>query len=330
MEYFVQFAYIKALYVFVPTVFLLSWYKLKKHKGARYRYPLASTLKKNNVITRHPHKKILFFMRFITLLGLALLIGKPQLVDPRSMMNVEGIDIVLVLDISDSMNLPHHADDKRSRIDVAKQEAIYFVEKRTNDAIGVVVFGNEAFSRCPLTVDKQMLKEIISDVHIGMVDRNGTLLSTSVVTAANRLKRSKAASKVMILLTDGEPSENDSDPRNAIEIAKQLDIRIYTIGIGSDQEIWIQHPLYGPVAVKTTLNKKLLTTMANETGGRFFEAKNATDMRLIYDTIDKLEKTEIESPVFTKRYDTFIPFVLFILAMILLELLLSSVVWFGV
>lgn len=328
MELLMRFAYSALLYALIPTVLAVAWYRFRYHKGIIYSYPLATTLHKQGVQSTHPHKKIRFLLRFFTLLGLALLIAKPQLIDPRSMVSVEGIDIMLVLDISGSMNMPHHAGDERSRIEVAKTEAIRFIDKRTNDAIGVVVFGNDALSRCPLTVDKSILKDIVREVDIGMVNPEGTLVATSIVTAANRLKQSKAKSKVMILLTDGEPSDHDMDPQAALAVAKQLGIKIYTVGIGDDQDVWIDHPFYGRIPIKTTLNKKLLTLLAQETGGMFFEAKNATDMRKIYDTIDSLEKTNIQAPIFTNYHDIFMPFLACLIGLTVLDTLLSWV-WFA-
>lgn len=303
--------------------------RLKMHKGVRYIYPLTSLLTLKGFASSHPHKKIIGIIRFITLILLMLLIAKPQLIDPRSTVRVEGVDIVLLMDVSGSMDMPHHSDDNRSRLQVAKEEAVRFIDKRTNDAIGVVIFGNDALSRCPLTADKHILKQIIQELHIGVVDPDGTKLATSIVTAANRLKQSHAKSKIMILLTDGEPSEHDMDPEKALEVAKKLGIKIYTVGIGDNQELLVRHPLHGVVAYRTTLNKPLLTKIATETGGKFFEAKNAKEIRQIYDTIDTLEKTEISAPVFSKVLDWFMPLVWIAFILVLLEILLTSFVWFS-
>ncbi len=267
-------------------------------------------------------------MRSLVLIVLAFLIAKPQLVDSRSNVNVEGIDIVLVLDVSGSMQFQDYDDDNRSRFDVAKAEAIRFVQKRKNDAIGLVIFGKDAVSRCPLTFDKPMLKSVVDEMEIGTIDPDGTMLITAMIAAVNRLKHSKATSKVMIALTDGEPSEGDMDPSVAIEIAKKLGIKIYTVGIGSEEEQLLMHPLYGVIS-KPKVNKELLTQVAHSTGGQYFMAHNARDMRNIYDTIDALEKTEQETPVYSALYDVFIPFVFFLIGMVLLELLLSSFVWFA-
>ena len=154
------------------------------------------------------------------------------------------------------------------------------------------------------------------------------MLITGIVTAANRLKHSQAKSKVMIVLTDGEPSEGDMDPSVGIDVAKKLGIKIYTVGIGSEQEQVFMHPMYGVVA-KPKVNKELLTKIANETGGYYFLARNAGDMRRIYDKIDSLEKTEHEVPMFSLYYDLLMPFVAVIMGLLFCELFFSTYVWFG-
>lgn len=329
MDVFLRFAYGKALLVTIPVLALVIWYRLKYHKGVVYRYPLTTTLANKTGRSRHPHTRILFALRVMSLIIMALLIGKPQLVDSRSQITLEGIDIIMVLDVSGSMGMPHHAGDERSRIDVAKEEAIRFIDKRTNDAIGVVIFGSDAVSRCPLTADKVLLKNMIHDIEIGIISPEGTVVATSIIAAANRLKQSHASSKIMILLTDGEPSEHDADPAVAIKIAQQLGIKIYTVGIGDDQEILVQHPLYGKIPMRTTLNKGLLTTIARQTGGQFFEAKNAQDMRTIYDTIDALEKAPINVPIFSRYYDIFMPFLWLLFMLMGGELVARSLIWFS-
>ncbi len=329
MLYFLRFAQAWLLYFLLPLLLLLVWIRLRFFKPTKYSYSCAQILKTHNLATRHPYKKLFFGLRALTLLALVLLIAKPQLVDSRSKIDVEGIDIVLALDVSGSMQFQDYDDDKRSRVDVAKAEAIRFVQKRDNDGIGIVIFGNDAVSRCPLTLDKNMLKKIIEELHIGVIDPDGTMLSKGMVTAINRLKHSKAQSKVLILLTDGEPSEGDMKPATAIEVAQKLGIKVYTVGIGSEKDEFFMHPFYGMVA-KPKVNAALLKKIATSTGGQFFMAHNAHDMRVIYDTIDSLEKTQHEAPLFSKYYDIFIPVLLILLGLLLFELWASSFVWFGI
>ena len=302
--------------------------KLWVTKTPVYRYPLAGLLDREGMSSRHPYRKILSMLRFLMLSLLVLLIGKPQLVDTTSKVTIKGINIMIVLDVSGSMQFQDYADDERSRFEVAQDEAIRFIKARANDAIGLVLFGKDALSRCPLTMDKKMLISIVQDTKLGIVNPDGTMLSRGIVTAANRLKSSKAKSNVMILLTDGEPSPEDINPAIAIEIAKQLGIKIYTIGIGSDQDRIINIPFRGQFVVQG-INSKLLETIAHETGDRFFLAHDAKDMRTVYDTIDSLEKTEYEAPLYNKYYDVFMPFVWALLGMLILEILLSSTMWFS-
>jgi Ca-activated chloride channel family protein len=303
--------------------------RLRLHKSPFYQYPLTQQLIADNKSSKHPFKKIFFFARLLLLALLIFLIGKPQLVDTQSKIKVEGIDIILAIDVSGSMQIQDDKNDERPRVEIAKDEAIRFINKRTNDALGLVIFGADAVSRCPLTLDKHILRSIVKDLGVGIINPQGTVLATGLITAANRLKNSHAKSKVIILLTDGEPSENDIPPKIAIEAAKKLGIKVYTIGIGSDQEVKMMHPLYGLVLMPK-VNVDLLTLIAQETGGKFFMARNAKDMRAIYDTIDSLEKTETEAPIFSNYLDIFIPFVWIALLLVFLELILSTFIWFSV
>jgi Ca-activated chloride channel family protein len=243
-------------------------------------------------------------------------------------MNVDGIDIVLVLDASGSMQFADYGANQKNRFEVAKDEAIYFVEKRTNDAIGLVIFGNEAISRIPITHDKKMVVRMIKELQLGDIDANGTKLATAMLSAANRLKCSESKSKIMILLTDGTPSEGDNDPHRVIEIVKKLGIKVYTIGIGSEKEDYFMHPLYGMVA-KPQVNKQLLDYIAQQTGGHSFMAHDVNDMRTIYDTIDALEKTEKVVPIFNHYYDLFWYCALCMVGLWIVEALLVTYCWIG-
>lgn len=328
IHYGVRFAQPWILWWLIPTMMLAVLWRLFFYRKVYYRYSMAHVIASAGHASSAWHEHLLWGARLAILCMLALLCAKPQLVDKRSSITVEGIDIMLVLDVSGSMQYRDHADDQRTRIEIAKDEAIRFIEKRNNDAVGLVIFGNAAVSRVPLTLDKTMLKSVVKDIQLGIIDYNGTLLSTALVTACNRLKHSKSASKVIIILTDGAPSEGDIDPSVAVEIAKKLGIRIYTVGIGAEGDQVAFDPLYGQV-IAMGVNRPLLTRIAHDTGGKFFIARNAKDMRTIYETIDQLEKTKIQAPLFSKYYDIFEPFVWFIAIVLLLELLFLTSWWFG-
>ena len=328
MEYFFRFEHLWILLVTIP--FLLGCLLLRRWYFAPiyYNYSLGQQVKSKRYASTHPYRKILYLLRFFTLLLLALLMAKPQLVDSRSNILVDGIDIMLVLDASGSMQYQDYSDDERSRFEVAQEEAIRFSKKRTNDAMGLVIFGKDAISRCPLTLDKKIIHDMVSGLKLGDIDPDGTMLATAVVTAVNRLKHSPAKSKIMILLTDGEPSPGDMSFSAAIEIAKKFAIKVYAVGIGSDQEGVIMHPFYGMIP-KPKVNSALLQQIARETGGMFFMARNERDMREVYDTIDRLEKTKHEAPLYSRYFDIVIPILLMSIGLLFLEQVLSSFVWFS-
>ena len=305
---------------------IFHWW-LKKQPA--YRYSLGAVIANLGSSGTHPYKKVFFLIRAVVLGALALLIAKPQLVDNKSKVTVEGIDIILVMDVSGSMQFQDYADDQRSRLDSAKEEAIRFIQKRVNDPIGIVIFANDAISRCPLTLDKKILETIVAGLHIGIINHEGTLLSTAMMTALNRLKKSSAKSKIMIVLTDGEPSQGDMDPSVVIETAKKLGVKMYTVGIGSDKDELMMHPLFGMVS-KPKINKELLTLVATKTGGQFFHVRSTQDMRKMYDTIDTLEKQKIETSLFNNYYDIFLPFVWAVFILMLVELALAATWWFSI
>ncbi len=326
-----HFAYAYLLYILIPLTLAIVLIRLLWHKTPIYTYPLTSMLAQRGLLKKTMYKKIFFVLRTATLLGLALLIARPQWADERSKINVEGVDIVLAIDVSESMIAFDDRHDQRPRIDVAKSEAIRFIEKRIDDPIGIVIFGKEAVSRCPLTLDKHILKEIVGGLEIGNIDAHGTWLGTGLATAINRLRTAKAKSKIIILLTDGEPTQPEKvEPDLAIALAKKLGIKVYTIGIGSENGGLFNHPMYGTVRVATGLNVQLLQKIATETGGQFFRAQNPKDMRSVYDKIDALEKTKQQTNIFHRYYEAFASFIWIVLCALGLEMLLRFVLWRGV
>ena len=328
MNWSMQFAFPLVLYIALPLLCAVFWYRRMYRVASAYRYPLTDVLQSFKATYKVPYKKIISFFRLMVLVGLALLIARPQLIDKQSQVNVEGIDIMLVLDVSGSMRMFEDLNDRTSRLQIAKDEAIKFVEKRDNDPIGLVIFAQEALSRCPVTLDKKMLESIIKDIQLGLINPEGTMLSKGLVMGINRMKKSKAKSKIVIALTDGEPTEGDLNPNIAIELAKKYGVKIYTIGIGSDGG-YFEHEFFGLQQAQSGIDRKLLHSIAQSTGGQFFEARRSQELAEIYETIDKLERTEYETNIYYKKYDIFMPFLWILAIMISLELFLSCFVWFG-
>ncbi len=329
LEYVIRFAYGPILFVSLPLLALIAIYRWRYYKPVAYRYPLVGYLSAHLSSLTWP-SVLLYLMRFISLLILSFLIAKPQIVDMRSKVPVEGIDIMLVLDVSGSMMAFDDLDDTRSRITVAKKEASKFIKKRPNDAIGLVLFGKDAVVRAPLTLDKNILNSIMDEVKIGLVNYEATVLAKAVAMAANRLKKSEASSKVIILLTDGAPTrEFDIDPNVAIKIAQQFGIKIYTVGIGSDHGGYIRDSFgfLRQMGRQGAVNKPLLQKIASATGGRYFAAKNPKDMAEIYNTIDALEKTKQEADIFNRVYDVFVPWVWLVIALLMIELIFATFKW---
>lgn len=324
-----RFAYPWVIYIGIPVLLICAWMRSRFYKPIRYKYPLTEELTTHQKSTRSVGPTLLFCLNLTTLLLLVLISARPQLVDIKSKINVEGIDIMMVLDASRSMQCFDDLQDQRPRFDVAKEEALRFIAKREHDPIGLVVFGKDAVSRCPLTLDKHILKEILTTMQLGDVDPDGTVLSIAIAMGANRLKQSKAKSKVMIVLTDGEPTPGlDMDPKLAVELAKKLGIKIYTIGIGNEQGGLWKDPLFGIRAMGFKLNKQLLQYYATQTGGQFFEAQYPQDMKRIYDIIDALEKTDIETDIFTRYFDMVVPLLATTFVLLFLHRVLSTMVWF--
>ena len=273
------------------------------NSDVQYVYPAARLL--GSLGTSDFLFRLLATCRWLLFGALICALARPYMPDSRSRVDVQGIDIMLVFDVSGSMQLFDDVQDKRTRISVARHEAIKFIEKRTQDPIGIVIFGASAVSRCPLTMDKKLLTSLIDQTAIGDLDPDGTTFALGLSMAVNRLRTSQATSKIIIALTDGAPLAHDIDPKIPIDLAKKCGIKIYTIGIGGDHGGYLDHPMYGTVAVATPLNKKLLYECAAQTGGEFFEAKKPEDINHIYARIDELEKTQLDVPVYARMHEFF-------------------------
>jgi len=263
----------------------------------------------------------LYILRLLALTLLIIALARPQTSLSRQDISVEGIDLVIALDVSGSMLA---MDFKPDRLEAAKDLAIEFIDGRPNDRIGLVIFSGETFTQCPLTTDHAVLKNLFRDIHSGMIN-DGTALGDGLATAVNRLRGSKAVSKVIILLTDGVNNMGSLDPRSAAEIAKLYGIRIYTIGIGSMGQA--PYPVQTPFGMQTQMmdvqiDEPLLKEIANGTDGKYFRATNNAKLRAIYQEIDKMEKSKIDVTEFRKRKEEFLPLVLAAFILVCLEMLL--------
>jgi Ca-activated chloride channel family protein len=265
----------------------------------------------------------------LRLTGIALLIvalARPQSVSSRENISTEGIDIVLILDISGSMLAE---DFSPNRLVAAKQVAKEFIDGRQNDRIGLVTFAGESFTQCPLTTDYNILKSLLDEVKNGMIV-DGTAIGLSIANGVSRLKESKAKSRVIILLTDGVNNRGEIDPITAARLAATFNIKIYTVGVGAQgMAPYPQRTALGirRVMQPVDLDEKTLRSISSMTAGQYFRAIDNTALRSIYREIDTLERTTIEVTAYRRISELFPMWLWGGAALILLELLLHLTVF---
>ncbi len=264
----------------------------------------------------------LFALRMFALALLIVALARPQSTSSKQNIHIEGIDIVMALDVSGSMLA---RDFKPDRLEAAKEVAAEFISKRPNDRVSLVIFSGEAFTQVPLTTDHRMIYDLFREVKSGMIE-DGTAIGDGLATSVSRLKDSDAISKVIILLTDGVNNSGSLDPLSAAELAKMFGIRVYTIGVGSKG--YAPYPVqdqFGRVHIQqmeVQIDEDLLKQIAALTGGQYFRATDNKGLRQVYDQIDKLEKSKIDVTEFRKKHEIFLPFALWALALFTLEILL--------
>lgn len=243
--------------------------------------------------------RLINILKVITVSLIIIALARPRSVESILEKKVEVVDIVLVLDISSSMLAE---DFNPNRLEAVKRTAKSFIESRTSDRIGLLVFAGESFIQCPLTVDKNVLSNLLKEVRIADRDVDGTAIGMAIANATNRLRFSEAESKVMILLSDGSNNAGELDPLTAADLASQFDIKIYTIGAGTNQSVsFIPNRGY----IRNEIDEKTLREIADRTGGRYFRATDENMLTDIYNEIGELEKTEIKVKEYTQYRELF-------------------------
>lgn len=262
-------------------------------------------------------------LRVAALTFLLVAIARPQTSADESKVTTEGIDIVLAIDVSGSML---SKDFDPNRIEAAKKEAMDFIDARPHDRIGMVIFSAESFTQCPITIDHAVLKDQVSQIKNGLLE-DGTAIGMGLATCVDRLRDSKAKSKVVILMTDGVNNRGTIDPLTAAEIAVKFGVRVYTIGIGTNGKALT------PVAMSpdgklifdyadVEIDEGLLRQIAKMTGGQYFRATDNKKLKSIYEQIDKLEKTKIEVSAYQRKTEKYYPFALLAMVFLLIEIIL--------
>lgn len=257
-------------------------------------------------------------------------LARPQTHNSWGSRTVEGIDIMLAIDVSTSMLAE---DLKPNRIEAAKSVAKEFIAGRPDDNIGLTIFAGEAFTQCPMTTDHASLINMLSTVRTDIAARgiisDGTAIGMGIANAVSRLKDSKAKSKVVILLTDGSNNMGDISPMTAAQIAKSYGVRVYTVAVGTNNVAPYPVPVAGGVQyvkLPVEIDTKTLTAIAKTTDGNAYRATNNKELAQIYQDIDQLEKTKMEVKKFSKRYEAYQPFALAAILVLLLEILLRTTI----
>jgi Ca-activated chloride channel homolog len=300
-----EFVFAKALYLLLLVLvpFLVIWHLYLKKQGKRFIYFSSQTLIRSTDGTAKA-----FFIRnlpYIKMIALTLMIlalARPQFLNYFNKESNKGIDILLTLDISGSMG---SVDFKpKNRLEVAKDVISNFIEKRKNDRLGLVVFAGISYTQCPITIDHDMLKDALKETTFKDIDADGTAIGMALATSVNHIKQSESKTRIIILLTDGMNNRGEIDPRDAADIAKTFNAKVYTIGVGTRGKA--PYPYVDAngrkqfIMAEVKIDEELLKEIANKTGGLYFRATDKEQLQQIFSEIDRWEKTEIS----TKRYHT--------------------------
>ncbi len=329
---FENFEFVNPIFFWLLLVLpvLLLWYLWKRNKqNATLKISSVKGFKTGkNWLARL--KPLLFALRLLALAAIIVALARPRTVDESTRVKkTKGIDIVMAMDVSASMLA---RDLKPNRLEALKSVAARFIQARPNDRIGLVEYAGESFTKTPLTSDKTVVLSSLKDMKYNTVIEGGTAIGMGLGTAVNRLKDSRAKSKVIILLTDGVNNSGFIDPKIASELAAEFGIKVYTIGLGSNGLAMSPIGLrtdgsfqYGNIQVE--IDEELLKGIAQTTGGQYFRATSTTKLNEIYDEINKLEKTDIEEFKYTNYEEMFRPLVFLALGLLLIELLLRYTVF---
>jgi Ca-activated chloride channel family protein len=313
------------LLLVIPLLAVWFWFNQKK-SHADLQFSSTSIFETH----RKSLKNYLFYslpvLRILAIAFLIIALARPQSSSSSQNVSIEGIDMVMALDVSGSMLAQ---DLKPDRLEAAKKVASDFFDGRPDDRIGLVIFSGETFTQCPLTTDHSVIKNLFKDIKSGMIE-DGTAIGDGLATAVNRLKESEAISKVIILLTDGVNNAGSVDPLSAAEIAKLYGIRIYTIGVGTIG--MAPYPVQTPYGiqyqdVEVKIDEELLQKVTALTDGKYFRATSNEKLVAIYAEIDQLEKSKIDVTEFRRKTEEFFPLALIAFLLFSLEILLKKTVF---
>ncbi len=312
--------------LFALVAVIIFW-KIAKGKKQTAAMGVSTTIGLTKIRSwRNTFQNFPFILRLLALSCIIIALARPQIRFDEQRSEGEGVDIILCIDVSGSMTAQ---DFIPNRMEAAKKVAENFVDNRPTDRIGIVIFSGESFTQCPLTTDHSVLKSQIEQIRNGLLE-DGTAIGSGLATSVDRLRNSKSKSKVVILLTDGINNGGLIDPATAKEIAKTFKVKVYTIGVGTDG--YAPTPVSTPLGIvmqneKVAIDERLLTNIANETGGKYFRATDNKSLQDIYTEIDRLEKSKVEITSFHRYTEKFYPFIFAAMALLLLEIILRYTIF---
>ncbi len=315
----IHFAAKAYFFLLIVVPLLILWNIFVKKRGKRFIfYSSKQLIKDANSTVKTFFIKSLFYIKMVVLVLFILALTRPQILNYYDKESRKGIDILITLDISGSMA---SIDFKpKNRLEVAKEVISNFIQKRSTDRLGLVIFAGTSYTRCPLTIDYDILKYFLEGTAIGELE-DGTAIGMALATSVNRIRYSKSRTKILILLTDGVNNRGEIDPRDAAQIAKDFNIKVYTIGVGTRGKA--PYPVMDSfgrkqyMMVDVQIDEALLKEIANKTGGLYFRATDKDSLQQIFTEIDRWEKTEITTKRYYNARDLFIYFIIAALAILL-------------
>jgi len=307
----------------------LLWVYFRRRRRGTIRYSSLAPFKSLPVSVSRFRRHLLMMLRVAALILLVIALMRPREGTQKTHVNTEGVDIVLTLDVSGSMNAEDFSigSARRNRLFVVKEVVKDFIEKRPNDRIGIVVFGGRSYTLCPVTLDHGILLQFLDRAKVGMLE-DGTAIGDGLTTSLNRLRKLKSKSKIIILLTDGAENAGKVNAKTASELARSVGVKVYTIGVGSKGPVpFPARDVFGRKVyelVQIDLDEGLLRIVAERTGGTYYRATDAGRLKDIYAVIDRLEKTKIETNLYTQYRELFSPYVFCVVILVLAEILLGQ------
>jgi len=323
-----DFAYPAFFYALILLPVMIGWYIWRGRKSTSAMTlsgfeNLDEQVGSSRIWLRH----LLFVFRLVVVGLIIIVLARPQSSNRWEQVTTEGIDVVMCMDVSGSMRA---MDFRPNRLEASKNVGIEFVNARQNDRFGLVVFAGESFTQCPMTTDRAVVINFMKDIDFGVIE-DGTAIGMGLATAVNRIKESRAKSKVIILLTDGVNNRGDVGPVTAAEIAASFGIRVYTIGIGSQGTAPVPvQDAFGRTVTRSMpveIDEDVLKKIAETTDGSYFRATDNHKLREIYQQIDQMEKTRLDVKQFSKKKEESFPFLLAAMLILLFEIMLRYTIF---